>query len=97
MKVLAFGELCPEDFEKVRDKFRSGMAEREKGSKKFPKMIFPPHMVSGEFKNVMIYEDPTEEQLNALVIHYMPEMTFKFMTLEDAGKFIEQYAEEKKK
>ena len=97
MKVLAFGEFCPENFEKVVEKFRQVMADRQRGSVKYPKLVFPPHAVGGEFKTVMIYEDPTEEQLNALVIHYMPEMTLKFVNLADAGKFIEQYNKERKK
>jgi hypothetical protein len=97
VKVLAFGEYCPEDFEKVAERFRQAMAERQRGSVKFPKMIFPPHGISGESKTVMVYDDPTEEQLNALVIHYLPVMTFKFMPLLEATKFIEQYNKERKK
>jgi hypothetical protein len=97
MKVMSFLEYCPEDFEKILAKFRSAMADREKGSKKFPKYAFTTHGVGGEAKTVQVYEDPTEEQLNALVIHYMPEGKFKFVPLLDAGKFIEQYNKEKKK
>jgi len=97
MKVMSFLEYCPEDFEKIVEKFRSAMADREKGSKKFPKVAFASHSFGGEFKSVQVYEDPSEEQLNALVIHYMPEGKLKFVPLLDAGKFVEQYFKEKKK
>ena len=97
MKVINFSEYCLEDFEKVAEKFRIAMADREKGSKKFPKVVFPAHGVGGEPKVITIYEDATEEQLNNLVIHYMPEMTCRFVQLQDGTQFIQQYFKEKKK
>ena len=97
MKVLAFFEYCPEDFEKCVEKFRVAMADRATGSTKFPKQVFPTHGVGGEYKTIVIYEDPTDEQLNNVAIHYMPEMKMRFIPLIDAQKFIEQYFKEKKK
>jgi len=96
VNVIAFFEYCPENFEKVTEKFKVAMADREKGSEKFPKIIFPTSALGGEFKGFSIYENPTEEQLNNIVIHYMPEVKFKFVQLTDAAKFIEQYFKAKK-
>jgi len=97
VKVINFSEYSLEDFEKVAEKFRVAMADRAAGSTKFPKVIFPAHGLGGEPKVITIYEDATEEQLNNLVIHYMPEMTCKFVQLQDGTKFIEQYFKQKKK
>ena len=96
MKVLAFVEFRPEDSKKVAEKFRLIQAERQKGSEKFPKLVFPPHVFSGEFKIVVIFEDPTEEQLNNLMIHYLPDLTFNFVPLTDYANFVEQYFKAKK-
>ena len=96
MKVLAFVEFRPEDLQKVAEKFRLIQAERKKGSEKFPKLVFPPHVFSGEFKIVVIFEDPTEEQLNNLMIHYLPVLTFNFVPLTDYANFVEQYIKVKK-
>ena len=95
MKYIAFWETSPEDFDKVIPKFREIMAARETEPEKFPKIIFPPHNMGGELKGCAIYEDPTEEQINNLVIHYMPEITFKFVPLSEPAKFIEQYLKSK--
>jgi hypothetical protein len=97
MNVIAFFEYEPEDFEKAAKKFGEAMADRQKGSKKFPKQIFPTTALGGEYKGFVIYEDPTEEQLNNIVIHYMPEIKWKFVQLADAAKFIDQYFKAKKK
>jgi hypothetical protein len=43
------------------------------------------------------YTRATEEQLNNLVIHYMPEMTCKIVQLSDGAGFISQYFKQKKK
>ena len=96
MKVLAFVEFRPEDSQKVAEKFRLIQEERQKGSEKFPKLVFPPHVFSGEFKIVVIFEDPTEEQLNNLMIHYLPVLTFNFVPLTDYANFVEQYIKVKK-
>lgn len=96
MKVLTYTYFCPENFEKVADKFKLAMLERQKGSEKFPKMVLPPHVISGEFKIVVIYENPTEEQLNNIMLHYLPVMTFDFVPLTEYTKLMEKYFKEKK-
>jgi hypothetical protein len=96
LKVLAFVEFRPEDTEKVAEKFKLVLAERKKGSEKFPKLVFPAHIYSGEFKIIAIFEDPTEEQLNNLMVHYLPVLKFNFVPLTDYTNFVEQYLEARK-
>jgi len=96
VKYIAFVEYDPEDFDKVIEKFRQAMAEREKGTGKFPKQIFPAHHLGGQHKAFTIYEDPTEEQLNNVIAHYTPEAEFKLVPLIDSAKFISTYLKMKK-
>ena len=96
MKFIAFCEYDPKDFDKVIEKFRQAMAEREKGTGKFPKQLFPAHSFGGLPKVIVILENPTEEQLNNLVAHYMPEMKIELVPLLDAETFIPTYMKMKK-
>ena len=91
MNYIAFWEYCPEDFDKVIEKYKQVMAEREKGTEKFPKILFPPHGMGGEHKGFTLYENPTPEQLTNVVLHYMPEMKFKFVPIFESDKVIELY------
>jgi hypothetical protein len=99
VKCIGFYELKPEDFAKVIPKFREAVAARDTAPGKFPKIVFDTHAMSGpgsQWRGLTIYEDPTEEQLNNLVIHYHPEVTFQFVPLQAAGGFIPQFLKMKK-
>jgi len=99
VKFVGFYELKPEDFAKVIPKFREAIAARKTAPNKFPKIVFDTHAMSvpgGMWKGLTIYEDPTEEQLNNLVIHYHPEITFQFVQLSSAEGFIPQFLKMKK-
>ncbi len=99
MKFVGFYEVKPEDFAKVIPKFSEAYASRKTAPNKFPKIIFDTHAmsVSGTlWKGLTIYEDPTEEQLNNLIIHYHPEVTFQFVQLSSAEIFIPQFVKMKK-
>ena len=95
MKYIVFWEFCPEDIDKVIEKSKQAMAEREKGSEKFPKIIFPAHSLCDEFKGFTI-EEATPEQIANLVFQYMPEMRVKFVPILESAKIIEQYLKMKK-
>jgi len=96
LNYIAFWEYCPEDFDKVIEKYKQVMAEREKGTEKFPKRLFPAHGMGGEPKGFTLYENPTPEQLTNVVLHYMPEMKFKFVPIFESDKVIELYQKMKK-
>jgi hypothetical protein len=99
VKFVGFYELKPEDFAKVIPKFREAVAARTTAPNKFPKIVFDTHAMStsgNQWKGLTIYEDPTEEQLNNLIIHYHPEITFQFVQLSSAEGFIPQFLKMKK-
>ena len=99
VKFIGFYELKPEDFAKVIPKFREAIAARKTAPGKFPKIIFDNHAMSvpgNLWKGLTIYEDPTEEQLNNLVIHYHPEVTFQFVPLQAAEGIVSQFLKIKK-
>jgi len=99
MKFVGFYEVKPEDFAKVIPKFQEAHAARTTAPNKFPKIVFDTHSMSVEgdkWKGLTIYEDPTEEQLNNLTIHYHPEVTFQFVQMSSAASFIPQFLKMKK-
>ena len=99
MKYIGFYEVDPNDFVKIIPKFKVAIAARKTEPNKFPKIIFDTHSMSVEgrrWKGLTIYEDPTEEQLNNLIIHYHPEITFQFVLLSPAESFIPQFLKMKK-
>ena len=95
MKVIAFYELRPEDFDKVIAKDQKLHEERKRFPEKFPKKLFP-DCITGYCKGFVIYEVDNEEQLMNLQMHLFPEMRFKFVPLIDAEKFMETYVKMKK-
>ena len=88
MKFIVYWEFCPGDIDKVIEKGNQATAEREKGSEKFPKILFPAHGLGGEFKGFTI-EDGTPEQITNLVFHYMPEMKVKVVPIFESKKTTE--------
>lgn len=99
MKFVGFYEMNPEDFAEVIPKFTEAHAARKTAPDKFPKIVFDTHSLSAEgskWKGMTIYEDPTEEQLNNLIIHYHPEVVFQFVPLMPAESFIPQFVKMKK-
>jgi hypothetical protein len=96
LDFIGYFEFDPKDFDKIIPLFQDTMAAREKDPGKFPTIEYGPVSMAGGFKGFSIYHDPTTEQMNALVIQYMPYMTFKFVNISPAPKFIEQYMKAKK-
>jgi hypothetical protein len=96
MNYIAFWEFSPEDFDKVIEKTKHAMAEREKGSEKFPKILFPPHGMGGEWRGFTIYENATPEQLLNTMLYYAPEEKVKFVPIFDSAKAMEHYLKMKK-
>ena len=91
MNYIAFWEFKPEDLDKIIEKFKQAMAERDQGTGKFPKFLFPSHSIGGEFKGFAIYENPTQEQLMNVALHFSPEEKIKFIPIFESAHFIEQY------
>lgn len=96
MDFIGYFVLDPKDFPEVMKKFKKVMDSRDTEPNKFPKIAYGPVSMGGEWKGFTVYENPTPEQINALIIEYAPEMTFKFEMLYPTPKFIEQYLKMKK-
>ena len=95
MKYICFWEFEPKDFDKMIEKYNQAIEEREKVPEKFPKILFGPYSIGGEWKGFTVYE-ATPEQMTNLVLHYMPEEKLKFMPIFDGKKVIERYLKMKK-
>ena len=96
MKYICFWEFKPEDFDKIIEKYKQAMKDREKFPEKFPKILFPPHSLGGEWKGFTIYETDTPEPLLNLVLHYSPEEKMKFVPILESVKALELYLKMKK-
>jgi hypothetical protein len=86
----------PEDLDKTIEKFKYAMVEREKGTGKFARLLFPSHSIGGEYKGFAIYENPTPEQLMNVVLHFSPEEKVKFVPIFESEKLVESYMKMKK-
>ena len=95
MKCICFWEFEPEDFDKMVEKYKQAMEDREKFPDKFPTILFGPYSLGGEWKGFTVY-DATPEQMTNLALHYMPEEKLKFIPIFDPKKAIELYLEMKK-
>jgi hypothetical protein len=56
---------------------------------KFQKQNFPSKGLGGQSKAIVIHENSTDEQLNNIVAHYMPELKINLIPLFDLEKFIQ--------
>ena len=95
MKYICFWKFKPEDFDKIIEKYKQRMEDIEKVPDKFPKILFGPYSLGGEWKGFTVY-DAKPEQITNLVLHYMPEEKMKFVPIFDGAKVIELYLEMKK-
>jgi len=96
MKFIGFWEYCPEDIDKVIEKFKKMTAEREKGTEKYPKLVFGPYTMFEESKGFSIFETDDPDQLTNTWIHYMPEMKWKFVLIQESTRTSELYLKSKK-
>ena len=96
MKYIAFWEYCPEDMDKVIEKNRKVIAERQQFPDKYPKLVFGPYGMGGEPKGFTGLETDDPEKLTKWVLAYFPEMKIKYVPLFETSKIIEIYQEMKK-
>ena len=91
MNYIAFWEFKPEDLDTVIEKTKRATAEREQGTGKFPKFLFPSHSIGGEYKGFAICENPTPEQLMNVILHFSPEEKIRVIPIFESVKFVEQH------
>ena len=96
MDFIAYYEYDPKDYGQIIKKFQEIMAIRKSDPDKFPKIKYGAVQMAGQHKGFAIYENSTTEQMNALVIYWMPLLSTKFVSLTPASEFVEMYMKMKK-
>ncbi len=94
MKCIVYWEFCPEDVDKVVAKNIKAQEIMVKEPNRFGEYLFPPQY-TGRCKGFSIVET-TQEQFNNAQIYYFPEMSLKFIPIDDVSKWIELYTKTKK-
>jgi uncharacterized protein DUF3303 len=96
VKFIGFWEYDLEDTDKVTEKFRKIMEEREKGTERYGKLVFGPYHIGGESKGFAIYETDDMNQLTNLMVYYVPELKLKFAPIHESSKVLELFLKSKK-
>ena len=94
MKYILFWEFCPEDFDKVIERYIALGKEVEKHPDKYPKTLFPSHSMAGKTKGFEIVEATPEQMTNA-IIFWKGDLTLKFVPILEAVKIVESYLKSK--
>jgi len=94
MKYIVFWEFCPEDFDKVVERYQALGKEVEKHPDKYGKVLFPGHAMAGETKGFEIVE-ATSEQMIDDINFWMGLLTLKFVPILEAAKLVESYLKSK--
>jgi len=92
MKYILFFECCT-DWDKVVEKHREFVKDREKHPDKYAE-IFSSYFMAGETKGFQIVE-ATSEQIIAGMLFWMGVLTLKFVPILDAPKVVESYMKSK--
>jgi len=100
MKYIVFSEYKPKDFDELMEKRKQLQEEREKTPEKYPKRIFPPHMIGGgrTGKTFSVVEATEEQILNSALLyaHWLPFMKMEYAPIVEADKVMELYQKMKK-
>ncbi len=94
MKYILFWECRPEEFDKVVEKHRAWLKDREEHPDKYAEVLFASHFMAGETKGFQVVE-ATSEQIGAGMIFWLGVLTLKFVPILDASKVIESYLKSK--
>ena len=94
MKYIVFWEFCPEDFDKVIEKYRKHTEEVEKFPDKYPEVLFPSHSMAGETKGFQVVEATSNQMTNA-VLAWRPLLNLKYVPIFEVTKVVEKYLKSK--
>ena len=94
MKYIVFWEFCPEDIDKVLERYLASGEEVEKHPDKYPRVIFSSHSMAGETKGFEVVE-ATSEQMTNDITFWMGFLTLKFVPILEAAKIAESYLKSK--
>ena len=91
MKFIAFFEFRPEDFDKAIELNNTFVEKKKKEPEKYPKLIFGPYILGGEFKGFAVDEVSDPQKITNEILHYMPTVKFRFVPLLDGYEAVELY------
>ena len=86
---IIFWQFSREDDDKVVAKNRSLVEEKKKFPDKFPKVVYPAHMMGVGEKAFSVYETDDERQLQNLIMHYFPEVYIEIIPIFPVSTFPE--------
>ncbi len=81
MKFITYWQFRRENDDKVIAKNRSFAEERKRFPDKFPKVVYPAHMMGIGDKSFSVYETDDERQLQNLIMHYFPEVNIEIVPI----------------
>jgi len=88
MKYLVFWEFKAEDGPKVTETAQKLREAMKKNPEKYPKVLFPSHLMIGERKGFYVIEG-TPEQMMKTVLFYGATMKFKFTPIVKSSEMAE--------
>ncbi len=87
MKYIVFWEFKPEDGMKVSEIAQKLREAMKKTPEKYPKLLFPSHLMVGERKGFYIIEATAEQMMNT-TLFYMQTMKFKFVPIVKSSEMV---------
>jgi len=89
VKFITFWQFSREDDDKVVAKNRSLVEEKKKFPDKFPRVVYPAHMMGIGDKSFSVYEADDERQFQNLIMHYFPEVYLEIIPIFPVSAFPE--------
>ncbi len=96
MKFIGFWEFKIEDFDKLLERRKQIVEEREKDPERFAKVIFGGYTFAGETKGFTVFETDDMEKLLSDAFIMGPYMTYEFIPITETSKVIELYQKTRK-
>ena len=87
MKYIAFWEFKPEDGMKVSEIAQKLRKAMKKHPEKYPKLLFPSHLMVGERKGFYVIEATAEQMMNTSLF-YRQAMKFKFVPIVKSSEMV---------
>ena len=95
MKYIMFWEFDPEKREEVIKKLDAIRKEIKEKPEKYPKFISKNYAMIDGPEGFQIVETDDPEHLSRFVLHYMPEVRFRFAPIIEVSQSVELFKSEK--
>ena len=87
MKYIVYWEFKPEDGMKVSEIAQKLREDMKKHPDKYPKLLFPSHLMVGERRGFYVIEASAEQMMNA-TLFYRQTMKFKFVPIVKSSEMV---------